>query len=301
MDFIPSRKLGLILGGLALLLLLSASAVGVIRLASAEITPFITLWVCLPLICIPLAALIVYHLYGLATARYRLDRDGFYLTWGFSGDQIPLAAIKGIRPASEVPGRLVPFQGRIWPGLTVGRHQVEDLGEVEFFATTDASGMVLLAAGDRHIAISPPDPEAFRQAFIQAARMGSLERIEERSRRPNFMLTRMWADLLARYLILGGLVVPLTLLAYLAARAPGLPATVPFGFDATGAPNPFTPPGRLLLLPLIGGFCWVADVALGTWLYRRKKDRVLAYGLWGGGLLVGLLFWAAAIHLLTAL
>jgi hypothetical protein len=148
--------------------------------------------------------------------------------------------------------------------------------------------------------ISPPDPEACQNAFIETARMGSLELIPEGSRRPDFLFTRLWDDRLARALILGGLTLPVLLLSFLALRAPGLPEQVPFGFDPMGAPDPLAPPGRLLLLPLIGGLCWLADLVIGLWLYRRDRDRPLSYALWGAAIVVGGLLWGAALQLLAA-
>jgi uncharacterized membrane protein len=92
----------------------------------------------------------------------------------------------------------------------------------------------------------------------------------------------------------------LLLLGYLVVRAPSLPAQVPFGFDPSGAPDPMAPPGRLLLLPMIGGLCWLADLVVGAWIYRRDQDRPLAYAMWAAAVLVGGLLWGATFHLLAA-
>jgi hypothetical protein len=60
------------------------------------------------------------------------------------------------------------------------------------------------------------------------------------------------------------------------------------------------PPSRLLFLPLIAGLCWLADVVLGSVLYRLERDRTLAYGVWGLGILVGVLIWGATLYLMAA-
>jgi hypothetical protein len=111
----------------------------------------------------------------------------------------------------------------------------------------------------------------------------------------------MWNDQLARGLVLAGLVLDLLLLGFLAVRAPALSGNVPFGFDPSGVPGPMVPPGRLLLLPLIAGFCWLGDLGLGAWLYRREREKPFAYAAWGTAVLVGGLFWGATLQLLAIL
>lgn len=300
MDFTPSRRTGAALGLFFLLLLLAGILVGILQLASAEVTAWIILWVLFPILGVPLALLVGYRLYGLFSARYRLDRDGFYLTWGLASEQIPLAEIERVQPAEELAPDLRPGRGFWWPGCVVGKRRIDGVGEVEFFATRGAEGLLILHVGERLLAISPPDTDTFYQSFVDAARMGSLERIAARSQRPDFTFGRLWGDPVARLLVLAGLVVSLVLLGYLALQVPALPPQVPFGFNSAGAPDTFAPPGRLLLLPMIGGFCWLVDLVVGAWLYRKEADRLLAYTIWLAGMLVGGLLWVAVLQLLAA-
>jgi hypothetical protein len=300
MNFTPPRGLGLSIGSMMLLLLLGTSGLAIAQLASSAFSTLTALWVLIPLISLPLGVIIGYYLYGLASARYRLNRNGFYIVWGMTSVQIPLMEISSIQRARELDANQVLSKGMTWPGCLTGRRMIEGFGRVDFFATRGAEGLLLVNAGDRHLAISPPDPDAFLKTFGEMMRQGSLERIASRSYSPDFLFTRLWVDRPARWLILGGLVLPLGLLCYLALLAPSLPAEIPFGFDPSGVPTPLAPPGRLLLLPLVGGICWFADFVLGAWLYRSGRDRILAYGLWGSALLVGGLFWGAALHLLAS-
>lgn len=299
MTFLPPRRLGLLLGALWLALLLGATGFAIERLGQAEISAWILLWVTLPLACIPGAALVAYRLHGLLTASYRLDRQGFTLRWGLALEQIPIEALEPPQPAQDLAPGLRPGPGLWWPGCLVGVRQIEGLGRVEFFATRPGT-LLLLRAGDRHLAISPPDPQAFLQAFTDSVRMGSLEPLPARSQRPDFLFERVWGDRPARMLILAGLAVWMLLLAYLAVRAPGLPADVPIRFDPAGNPAPIGGPGRLLLLPFIGGLCWLADLVGGAWLFRREAEARAAYALWAAALAVGLLLWGAALQLIAA-
>jgi hypothetical protein len=299
MDFTPPRRLGLIIGSALLALLISGIVLSVYRLATATISALIIPWVLLPLFSVPLALIILFRLYGLLSARYRLDRDGFYLTWGMAGEQIPLADITDLLKADEIASGLRPEVGFWWPGCVVGRKDVDGVGEIEFFATTGAEGMILLQLDERLIAISPPEVEDFFQAFSASVRMGSLEPIAMRSQRPDFIFTRLWEDRIARAMVLLGLALPTVLLGYLAVQAPLLPLEVPFGFDPAGMPDPLAPPGRLLLLPMIGGLCWMLDFVIGAMFYRQERDRVISYTIWGAAILVGALLWGATLQLLA--
>ena len=300
MDITPPRALGLLIGGSLLAILLALIIVSVVQLTTATISAWLILWVTLPLVSVPLALLVLYRLYNLMTARYRLDRDGFYLTWGLITEQISLAEVTLMRSADKLAANLRPARGLWWPGYVYGSREIDGEGLVEFFATTGPQGLMVLSAGGRLLAISPPDLEAFQQAFVDATRLGSLEPIPTLSQSPEFVLSDLWNDRLAQVLVLIGLALPFFLLGYLALRVPSLPARVPFGFDTTGVPSPLAPPGRLLLLPMIGGLCWIADFAVGAWLYRQVKDRPLAYAMWGLAVVVGGLFWGATLQLLAS-
>jgi hypothetical protein len=300
MNFTPSRGLGISIGSMLLLLLLGVSVLAITQLASSSFSSLTALWVLIPLVSLPLLVIIGYRLYGLAMARYRLDRNGFYIFWGTSSEQIPLVDVLSIQRVQDLDAKNVLARVMTWPGCLTGKRRIEGVGEVDFFATKGADGLLMVKVGDRHLAISPPDPDAFLESFAEMMRQGALERIPIRSISPDFLSTRLWMDRLARWLILSGLGLPLGLLCYLSLLAPSLPSEIPFGFDPTGMPTPLVPPERLLLLPLIGGMCWFADLILGAWFYRGGLDRVLAYGLWGISSIVGVLLWGAMLFLLAS-
>jgi len=298
--YIPRRTLGLLLGGFILLLLLGAMAFAISRLAEAAISASILLWIAVPLVCVPLAVPVGYRIFSLINARYTLDRNHFALTWGLAVERVPLARVAAARLGEEIRPALRPEPGLWWPGCVTGRREVEGLGLIEFFATSTGGELIVLSTGDRHLAISPPDPQGFLQAVRDALRSGALQRVPEFSQRPDFLFARIWADRLARALILAGLLLPLLLLTFLAIRGPGLAPEIPFGFDPAGHPAALAPPGRLLLLPLIGGLCWLIDLGAGAWMYRREGSAVFAYALWTASILVGGLLWGATLQLLAA-
>lgn len=300
MAFRPPRWTGTLLGLLLLSLAVGAAALGVFQLGSVGFSAWIAVWIALPLLGVPAALLVAYRMYGVLTARYQLDRDGFRLRWGLAVEYVPLSDVLEVRLPAPGEAPLVPGWGLWWPGCVVGRRSVAGVGEVEFFATTGPQGLLLLQLPDQWLAISPADRDGFRQTYVDVVRMGSLERIETLRLRPDFLFNRVWADRWARVLVLGGLVLALLLLGFLAFQASTLPAQVPFGFDALGKPETLVSPTRLLLLPMIAGLCWLIDLVIGLWLYRKDDQRPLAYGLWGIAVLVAALLWGASFQILAA-
>lgn len=296
----PPRTKGLVIGTLLLVILSAAITTSVIQLASKTVTPFLGIWTSLVVIGLPLIALNIYRIYGLITAQYILDRDGVYIRWGLSSEQIPLGKIKDVVHQNEYIPRLKLRSGFWWPGCVVGKSQSESHGSIDFFATSTAAGNIVIALENRKIVISPPDVQDFIRTFADTVQMGSLEEIPEISEHPDFFSARLWEDRSARITILGGLSLILTLLIFLALRVPSLPSIVPFGYDQAGVPDIFVPPARLLLLPLVGGVFWLADLILGSWLYRQEGNQPIAYLVWGVGVLMSAILWAAVINLITA-
>jgi len=300
MDTAPPRSPGLLIGALLLLAGLAGIVVGVTQLAQSSISATLLVWAALPIAGSTLVALTTYRLHGLATARYVLNRNGLGIRWGMAFEEIPLPSVRLERPPEALWRALRPRGALAWPGYVVGTADVQGIGPVEFFSTRGGAEMLLVHSPERTLVISPPDPQAFLKAFGEAGRQGVLDPVEPRSVRPDLFPARLWRDPLARTLLGLGIALPLILLGYLGLQAGGLPDTVPFGFDAQGNPDALVPPGRLLLLPLIGSLCWAVDLGLGSSFYRRAEDRAMAYGLWGTAVVADLLLWGAALSLLAA-
>jgi hypothetical protein len=300
MDCRPPRLTGIALGLLFLALALGGAALGLAQISGAAASALLVLWTVLPLAGVPLALVVSYHLFGLLTARYAVDRDSFRLRWGWAEEVSPLAdTVLGPVPDS-LRDQLRPKRGLWWPGCLVGQGEFPGIGVVEFFATRADRDLLLVSTRNRTLAISPPDVAAFTEAFVSATRFGSLRKVGSRSVRAEFFSARIWQDRTARVLILLGLILPLGLLGYLGAVAGSLPDLVPFGFEAGGLPEIRVPPSRLLFLPLIAVLCWLVDLILASVLFRNDRDKPLAYGAWGLAVVVAILLWGAALQLLAA-
>lgn len=300
MDCRPPLRNGLLIGLGLLLACLAGAAVGLQQIGASPLSPWLVLWTLLPVLGVPLGGIVAYRLFGLATARYSVDRNAFRLRWGGRIEQAPLSDVVMQLPPEALRSQLRPEGGLWWPGCIIGHRTMEGVGRVEFLATRPGPEMLLISTGTGLLAISPSQPQAFLDAFVKARRLGSLQKTAPASIRPEFFSARLWHDAPARWLILLGLALPIGLMGYIAFSASGWPPLLPFGFDALGAPSLLAPPSRLLFLPLTAGLCWAFDALLGTLLYRSSRDRVLAYAVWGLAVVVGILFWGATLQLVAA-
>ena len=298
MDTRPPRILGLAIGIVLILLLMGVIGWSVFQMGRGDLSIWLTVWVLLPLISLPILILLVYRLYGLLTARYIIDRDGLRLRWGLAYDDIPIHRLVRVDRGAAFGLKQNPPLGFWWPGLVIGRRRVENLGEVEYFSSRGPDDMVVVQTEDRFLAISPQDVDGFLQAVTDSLRMGALQAHEEMMTRPTFALARLGSDRAAVLLVILGGMLPLVLFGYLLLMVGGISGQVAFGFDTRGVVDTLVPPGRLLLLPMIGGASWFLNLFFGLWMYRTTINRPLAFTLWAGSILIGGLLWGATFQLL---
>lgn len=226
--------------------------------------------------------LLVYRLYALVNAVYILRREGLMIRWGLRREDIPLASIEWMRPASEIGFRL-PQPWLRWPGAVIGRRMVPELGQVEYLSG-DVKHMILVATPGRMFAVSPEDAKGFMATFHRVNELGSLTRLDAQSVYPRVFIGRVWEDPIGRWLIASSFMIGLILLAGVAIAVPGLDV-IQWVEPGTTAPGE-----RLLLLPVLNGLIWLVNLAAGTLLYRRGgAQQIAAYLLWGTSALTGLL------------
>lgn len=299
MESTPRRVLPLLVLSLTCLICLAGALLGILRLAQAELSVSLLLWFSLPMIGLPLAALAAYLFYGLATARYRVDREGFALRWGLAFEQAPLRDLRAITPLSDMDGALqLPALVRFF-GIAGRQVVIPGHGEVEAFATGDPQDGLLIDLDKKTLLITPLAREEFMEAFQAAARQGSFEDLPVQSYRPDLLINAVWRDRAARVMILLGSILPVGMVVYLSVRAGGIPSQVPFGFDTAGQLGPLVPAGRLLLLPMVALLVWVLDGVIGILLYRRSVGKVLPYAVWTAGVLTSALIWLAILQMIS--
>jgi hypothetical protein len=292
--FRPPLRRGLLFHGGALLALAATSAISFLLGMQQKTGLYIVILLLLSLILFAPLPFIVYRGYALLRASYRLERDGLRLRWGLRAEDIPLPEIEWVRRAQDLP-RDPPLPRLYWPGAIRGTIQVRDLGPVEYMASSRSS-LLLVATRRRIYAISPEDPEAFLRAFQQTFEMGSLEPLESVTVLPAAYLSQVWADVSARWMVVSSFLLTLVLFGGAGLVIPGR-NEISLGFTPGGQPLPPVPSEQLILLPILGAFVFVIDLAAGLFFYRKVKTRLVAFLIWGSAIFTEGLFLAAVFRL----
>ncbi|MCK4316067.1 MAG: PH domain-containing protein, partial [Anaerolineae bacterium] len=245
-----------------------------------------------------LLGLIGYWLYGLARSGYSLDRNALIIHWGPTEQTIPTGQIERVLMGDEVEGH-IQFYGGMWPGHCVGYGEVPGAGPALFYATVPPRRQIYVVTPGLTYGISPADRDGFLEALHKRLQMGPTQVVEQSSRRPGFLDWSIWQNRAGMTLLAVGLLAVLALIGLLCFQFPALPRLVPLHFDAAGNPDRLGLRGQIFVLPLIGLLVLLLNGALGWLVYRR--ERVAAYLLWGGAVLVQVLVWTAAIGILGQL
>lgn len=295
-SFPPSRRRGLLAHGIIIALLAGLSIWAFLNLSRAPVGPTIIIYLLVILATLPPLPFFSYRAFALLRANYVLDRDSLAFYWGLRVEDIPLADIEWIRPASDLTSPLHPPTFRL-PGAFLGVTRHPDLGTVEFIAST-RHDLLLVATAKRTYAISPENAAAFLAAFRRATELGSLLPADAVSQYPSFLLARAWENLTARFLWISGLLLNLGLAAWVTFLIP-IVSRVTLGFDPSGAPLEAVPSVRLILLPLLSASLFAAGLIAGLFFYREDKQRPLAIVVWISSALTSLLFLLAVLFIVT--
>jgi hypothetical protein len=238
---------------------------------------------------------IVYRMYALQRARYILARDGISIYWGLRREEIPINLVNWVGSADQNKMTLAKPFIRL-PGAVLGIQTQADGKPVEFLAARDTK-LVMIVTPDRIFAISPANETEFLRTYRKLSEFGSLAPIQSVSDYPTFLLTRSWADRPARVLIITSTILALGLILWVSLSIPSHPMTA-LRLNADGSPVELVPGIRLLLLPVINTFFFIADLLLGLFFYRRTDTQSLGYLMWASSALTSLLFSGAIYFIL---
>jgi hypothetical protein len=242
-----------------------------------------------------LGALILLLYWSIAALRlrYRLDRNGMVVYWGASRLVVPMERIHEVAPGSQVhspedssPGYRA-FRGVAWAGLWAGRAQTSDGVPAWVHTTAPLAQSTVVFTPDCAYVISPRDPAAFAEAWRVRRPLGPTQHWREEEQRAWPLNLLIWHDRLAWALVGLGLLANLALRGYLAFVYDLLPAALAFHFDVLGQVDRTASRAEILRLPQVALLMLAIDLALGFAVYRR--ERVAAYLVWAGGLILQLL------------
>ena len=291
-DFPPPRRRGRTIHLLLILILTSLVVLLSVLTSRQPVSLVFTGYILLAVVAFFPIPILVYRLYSLTRANYKIDRDQLTLTWGLRVEQIPITEIEWVRPRSALSQRL-PLPLFRLPGSLLGVRRHPDLGPLEFLAS-DEKALLLVATSHKIFAISPDDPVNFLQDIQHAIELGSLTPVVPRSVYPSFVVAQAWDSLSARYLWLAGLFANIGLLAWVSLITPSL-RRISLGFLPSSAARPGSPSYTLILLPIVSIFSYLVGWVIGLIIYRRENQRPMAYIVWTGGVVSSLLFLVAVL------
>jgi hypothetical protein len=295
--FPPSKRFGLVVHGIIILVLAGISAWGFINIARTQLGPMFVNFLLTGILGFAPIPFLAYRAYALLRADYYIDRDSLAMLWGLRVEDIPLTDVEWVRPATDLSHPLSLPRFRL-PGAILGTRRHADLGLVEFIAS-DSRNMILIATAKRVFAISPKDANSLIRTFARATEMGSLLPAEPKSVYPSFILTQAWESPLVRFMWVGGLILNIGLVIWVALLIPSL-GQISLGFSPFGAPLEPAPSIRLILLPLLSGLLFIAGWGMGLYFYRWDMQRMLANIIWISGTLSALLFLIAVLFIVTS-
>lgn len=279
-----------------MVILTALAAFSAWKLYGAALNLAFAFFVLLLLVSLVLLPILAYRFYALLRADYSLDRENLHLVWGMRVEDIPIANIEWVRPASALPTALHLPWLRL-PGALLGSTSHPDLGPIEFLAA-ETNGLLLVATARQIFAISPADPAGFVQTFQRVMEMGSLAQGQSHSQYPSFVMSDAWKNQPIRILWLIGLFVNIGLFLWVSVNLPGL-QSISLGFDPFGLPLEPTPGAQLILLPLLSAFLFAVGWLMGLFFYRNKNLHILATMIWASGAFSSVLFLLAVFFLLS--
>jgi hypothetical protein len=288
MEHRPPTRLGLIFG-LGMILALVLLDIGLVVLVlTASITPLTVIWALLILISVAVIGLALSSLLALKNASYRLDRSAISIRWGPIVRVIPLAQVEGVLQGMDL-GAVTRFRGLHWPGFWAGRGRLENAGAVEFFSTGPLERQLVIKTAGGGYAISPQNPNRFIDHFASLRGTGAWEEVETLEVGPVVRHGGLLFDRLAHWLVAAGGTLNLAIMLLLTARLNTLPYRLPFRFSPAGEVLLVGSPRQLLVVAGVGTALWAINGVLGAVLYRWLGERMAAYLLWGGAVVLQLL------------
>lgn len=293
--FYPPHRQGLAFQALVVLVLLVTGGWGFWQASQAQLGPIFLLFLLPSLVMYALIPIFAYRGYALWRASYEIEREGVRLRWGLREEVIPMDKVFWIHLV-EHRGATLPLPRGRWPGAVLGYRELPDGSKIEYLAA-QTHELVVIASQRGNFVISPSHPNEFLHAYRRFAEMGSLTPLEGSSVYPTFLLSRVWASHLARYLLISGVVLSLILLAVVSLYVPSH-ESISFRFSPAGEPLEQVASVQLILLPVLNSFFFLIDFLVGLYFFRYKDTQILSFLIWGVGIFTAVLFLIAILFIM---
>ena len=254
------------------------------------------------LLLLVVLALVLYWSIAALRLRYRIDRNGLVIWWGASKLLVPMERIQAVTPAHEIEAHgnealeWTAFRGVGWAGLRAGQARLSNDTLARVFTTLPLAQSTYVLTPDRAYIVSPVTPNAFIEAWRIRRALGPTQYWQEEDKRALPLGLPIWRDRVAWVLVGFSLLANLALNIYLVLVFDRLPAMLPFHFDVLGRADRITSRSEILRLPQIALLMLLLDLGVGFAIYRQ--ERIVAYLIWGGGLILQFLVWGATLTII---
>jgi hypothetical protein len=294
--FFPPNRSGVIFHVTFIALLTLAGAWGLWQGFNTDVGLTFILYLLPFLLSLLLVPFLIYRLSNLENSSYTLERDSMRLRWGLRVETIPMVDVQWVRPATDLSGQ-IPSPRFRWPGAVLGTRRLPGGDtEIEFLAS-QTSTLLVIATAKKLYAISPKNQTEFLQAYQFLTELGSLAPPEPQSIYPTILITSLWNNRLARYLLLVATLLSLSVFIWVSVTIPNF-EQIPLGFLPDGSAGNPVPSIRLMLLPTLNTIIFLVNLFLGVAYFRREETQPLAYLLWTTSTVTSLLFLAAIFFIL---
>lgn len=285
--FYPAKRAGTIVHIVLMLIFCAAGIWGIWGASTAEMAPQLLPYLALVLLFLVTVPYLIYRLYGLHRSAYILERGGITLQWGWRTVTLPMNKVNWVYRDTdlEIPPKPPPLR---WPGAVTGVRKFQRGPEVEYLASR-AKRLVIISAEDRYYAISPLYRNELISTYQDLIELGSLQTLPEQSIQPDLVMMEISKNRLSLGMILAGALLNISLLIWVLQVIPSR-ETISLGFRPDGGLRESLESIRLILFPILNSSAYLANLVLGLFMYRTPENRVLAYILWGAGILTALFF-----------
>ena len=248
---------------------------------------------------VPPLAHLIYRTLSLFTLEYWVDRNAVTIVWAGMRQVIPLDTVQRIIEGQVEDISRPSWQQ--WPALHIRGGSALGMLNLQLFATRPLRECLLIDVGEAMYAVSPAQTERFLETVQERFRLGPAIHVAD-GEHTSSLLQRIWQrmtsqDLIGFSLILLGVLGVLTLFGMLMVGFPELPTDLVFRYNADGLPERISNKSALFLLPSIGLLAWIVNLIWGAWMASRNQ-RIGAYMLWGGAVIVQIFSFMALIRLM---
>lgn len=296
MVFKPNKTLGIVIGLVIVLTIISVDVFLALSALGQAIGPGLFLTLLLLALSLPLLALAIYWLFGLVTLRYAIDRNRLVIGSVTHRQVVPMGAILRIVPGAEIAAT-ERFRGVGWPGYMMGYMALPEHGSLYVHSTEPLQRQLVIITDSGWYGISPRDPQRFLHSWRDYADLEPTLAVRQGIEYASLIALPIWRDQWFWGTFLLALVVNIILFGLIFISYSGLPDRIALHFDAYGKVDQVASKVGLLVVPSIGALALLANTFLGILLHYR--EHMAAYLLMGMAVVIQMVLWVAAFGILA--